>query len=182
MSFSQNSLVRKNNAIATKEYVEAILSDSISNFLYDTLATKGYADTIFSEDGEYAGINPLVLYDYGMLVDEIDTFAVVHIELIKIANKVFIERNYYRNLTDSLVSIDIVKEGKIKDMEKEMESIKEEKDRHINIAKLEKDEADDCEGKYNKLARKYKRAKLGNKIFGTTTIIGIVAVVILLLL
>lgn len=159
LSFSQNSSERNNIAdtLTTKEWV----TDSL------------YTDSLDTD-------NILDSYGYGMLVNESDTFAVVHVEFIKVANGIFIERNYYRELNDSLSSIDIVKQGKIDDLENQLFERTEERNRYINIADLQEEEANDCEGKYNKLSKKYKRAKNGNKIFGTST--GILVIVLLILL
>lgn len=117
---------------------------------------------------------------YGMLVDGVDTFAVVHIMYIREANGMFIERNYYRNTSDSLKSVDIIRKSMLSDKDNELKELEKEINRYKNITELEKEEADDCGGKYDKLAKKYKRAKLGNKILGVVS--GAAGVLLLIVL
>ena len=162
LSFSQNLSEKKNN-------------------ISDTLITKAFvSDSLYDQNDSIKSNDVLGSYGYGMLINESDTFAVVHVEFIKVANGIFIERNYYKEVTDSLSSIDIVKQGKIDDLENQLFERTNEKDKYINISDLYKEEADDCEMKYKKLVRKHKRAVNGNKIFGTST--GILAIVLLILL
>jgi hypothetical protein len=115
-----------------------------------------------------------------MLVDGVDTFAVVHIMYIREANGMFIERNYYRNISDSLKSVDIIRKSMLSDKDNELKELEKEINRYKNITELEKEEADDCGDKYDKLAKKYKRAKLGNKILGVVS--GAAGVLLLIVL
>lgn len=118
---------------------------------------------------------------YGMIVDGVDTFAIMHVQMIKKANNIFVERNYYRDLSDSLRAIDILKDGKLKIKNNIIESLRIERNRYIVIADLEKGEADDCEEKYEKLVKKYERSRKGNKFLGGATGVAIIVIAILLI-
>jgi len=141
----------------------------------DTIVTKAYVTAY--KDLDISGLGD----DYGMVIDGVDTFAIVHVEYIRVANGIFIDRDYYRDLSDSLVVMAMEKDTIAAMAFEQIMELEKQLDGKNIIIDLNKEEADDCEKKYNKLTKKYKKSRNTNKFLGVFSGVATVVIVILLL-
>jgi len=118
---------------------------------------------------------------YGMVVDGVDTFAIIHIDYIRVANGVFVDKDYYKNLSDFLIVMGMEKDTIIGMAFDEIYELEKKNNHQIEIIDLYKEESDDCEAKYNKISKKLKKSKNANKFLGGLGGVAIIVIVVLLL-
>lgn len=100
----------------------------------------------------------------GLYVDGVDTFALVDINYIRIANGIFIDRDYYKQALDSLQFMYSEKDTIINLYLNELLETNKKLKSQEEISALYKEESIDCNDKYNKLSSKYKTSKGFNRI------------------